>query len=71
MADIVDERGETPPQRLAPGHQHVVVIALGLKRGRRAQSLFKPPANPISLDRPADALGYRQTHAGAASGLPI
>ena len=38
--DIVDERGETAAQRLAPGHQHVVVIALRLKRRRSAQGLF-------------------------------
>ena len=31
-ADIIDERDETTAQRLAPGHQHVIVIALRLKR---------------------------------------
>ena len=60
-ADIIDERGETTAQRLAPGHQHVIVIALRLKRPCGPQRLFQPPADPIALDRAADASGHCQS----------
>ena len=61
MADIFDERGEAAAQRLAPGHQHVVAIALRLKRRRRAQRFFQTPPDPIALDSAADAFGHRET----------
>ena len=56
-------------KRLAPGHQHVVVIALRLKRRRGAKRFFQTPANPIALDRAAYALGHRQSDARARRGL--
>src|ERR1700722_19368927 len=68
-ADIIDERGETTTQRLAPGHQHVVVIPLRLKRRRGAQRLFQPPADAIALDRAADAFGHRQPYARRGDGF--
>jgi hypothetical protein len=39
-ADIIDERDETAAQRLAPSHQHVIVIPFRLKRRGSAQGLF-------------------------------
>jgi hypothetical protein len=40
VADIIEEGGETSAQRLAPSHQHVIVIRVRLKRRRSAQGLF-------------------------------
>ena len=65
VADIIDKRGEPAPQRLAPSHQHVIVIALRLKGRGGAQRLFQTPADAVALDRAADALGYGQSDAGA------
>ena len=68
-ADIIDERGETAAQRLAPGHQHVIVIALRLKGRRGAQRLFQPPADAIAHDRVADGFGHCQPHTRARRGF--
>jgi hypothetical protein len=70
-ADIIDEHGETTTQRLAPGHQHVIVIALRLKRLSGAQRLFQPPADAIALDRATDASRHREPHSRAGDGLPL
>ncbi len=68
VSDIIDERGEAAAQRLAPGHQHVVVVALRLKRLSGAQRLFQPPADPIALDRAADGFGHREANPRAGDG---
>jgi hypothetical protein len=68
-ADIIDERGETAAQRLAPGHQHVVVISLRLKGRRSAQGLFQPSADAIALDGAADAFRHCQSHARPRDGF--
>jgi hypothetical protein len=68
-ADIIDERGETAAQRLAPGHQHVVVISLRLKGRRSAQGLFQPSADAIALDGAADAFRDCQSHARPRDGF--
>ena len=68
-ADIIDEGGETAAQRLAPGHQHVIVISLRLKRRRSAQGLFQPSADAIALDGAADAFGHCQSHARPRHGF--
>ena len=59
-ADIIDKRSKTATQRLAPGHQHVIVIALRLKRRGSAQRFFQASADAIALDRAADAFGHRE-----------
>ena len=69
FADIVDEGGETAAQRLAPGHQHVVVIALRLKGPSGPERFFQPPPDPIALDRAADASGDGQADARARDGI--
>ena len=47
------------------------MIRLRLKRLSGAQRLFQPPADPIALDRAADASGDRQADARARDGLRL
>jgi hypothetical protein len=51
---IIDQPGEGTPERLAPGHEHVIVIGLRLKGTRSAQGLFQPAADTVAHDSAAD-----------------
>jgi hypothetical protein len=68
-ADVIDKRSKTAAQRLAPSHQHVIVIALSLKRRRSTQRLFQASADAIALDRAPDAFGHCQSHSRAWNGF--
>jgi hypothetical protein len=54
LAQVIDQPGEGTPKRLAPGHQHVIVIGLRLKGTRGAQGLFQPAADAVAHDSAAD-----------------
>jgi hypothetical protein len=68
-ADVIDKRSKTAAQRLAPSHQHVIVIPFRLKRRGGAQGLFQPSPDTIAPDRVPDVLGHGQAHASARLGL--